>query len=43
MKILLGDLNEKLEREYISKPKICNGKLHEDDNDVRIVNYTTSK
>jgi len=36
MKIMLGDVNEKLEREEISKPKIGNGKLHEynNDNDV---------
>jgi hypothetical protein len=43
MKILFGDLDEKLERNYISKPTIGNRKIHEDNNDngVRIFKYAT--
>jgi len=45
MKILLGDFNAKLEREDVFKLTIGNEGLHQDsnDNDVRIVNLTTSK
>jgi len=44
-KILLGDFNVKVEREYIFKPTVENKSLHQDSNDngVRIVNFTTSK
>jgi len=45
MKILLGDLNEKLWRKYIFKPIIGNNSLHQDntDNNVRTVNFATPK
>jgi hypothetical protein len=45
MKILLGDLNAKVGREYIFKPTIGNESLHENSNDngVRAVNFITSK
>jgi hypothetical protein len=45
MKILLGDLNTKVGREDIFKPKIGNERLHEisNDNGVRVVNFATSK
>jgi hypothetical protein len=45
MKILLGDLNAKVDRENIFKPKIGNEGLHEISNDkrVRVVNFATSK
>jgi hypothetical protein len=45
MKILLGDLNAKVGREYIFKPTIVNESLHEisNDNGVRVVNFATSK
>jgi hypothetical protein len=45
MKILLGDFNAKVGRENIFKPKIGNENSHEinNDNGVRIVNFTTSK
>jgi len=45
MKILLGDLNEKLWRKFIYKPIIGNKSLHQDntDNNVRTVNFATSK
>ena len=45
MQILLGDFNAKVGRENIFKPTIGNESLHEDsnDNDVRIVNFTTSR
>jgi DNA repair ATPase RecN len=45
MKILLGDFNAKLGREDIFKPTIGNESLHEDsnDNEVRVVNFATSK
>jgi exonuclease III len=45
MKILLGDLNSKVDREDIFKPTIENESLHEisNDNGVRVVNFTTSK
>jgi hypothetical protein len=44
-KILLGDFNEKLGREYIFKPTIGNEGLHKDSNDngVKVVNFATSK
>jgi len=42
---MLADFNAKLGREHIFKPTIGNDSLHEDsnDNDVRIVNFATSK
>jgi hypothetical protein len=45
MKILLGDLNAKVGREGICKPTIVNESFHEisNDNEVRIVNFATSK
>jgi hypothetical protein len=45
MKILLGDLNAKVEREDIFKPTIGNENLHviSNDNGVRVVNFATSK
>jgi len=45
MKILLGDLNAKVERENIFKPTIGQQNLHQDSNDngVRLVNFATSK
>jgi hypothetical protein len=45
MKILLGDLNAKVDREDIFKPTIGNQNLHEicNDNGVRLVNFATSK
>jgi hypothetical protein len=45
MKILLGDLNAKVGREYIFKPTMWNENLHEisNDNGVRVVNFATSK
>jgi hypothetical protein len=45
MKILLGDLNAKVDSEDIYKPTIWNESLHEisNDNGVRIVNFATSK
>jgi hypothetical protein len=45
MKILLGDFNEKVGREDISKPTIGNESSHESSNDngVRVVNFATSK
>jgi hypothetical protein len=45
MKILLGDLNAKLGRGDIFKPKTGNENLHQgsNDNTVRIVNLATSK
>jgi hypothetical protein len=45
MKILLEDFNAKLGREETFKPTIGNESLHEDsnDNDVRVVNFATSK
>ena len=42
MKILLGDFNAKEGRENIFKPTIGNESLHQD-NEVRIVNFATSK
>jgi hypothetical protein len=43
MKILVGDLNKKLEKEDIFKPTIGNKSLRQDNNDngVRIVNIAT--
>ncbi|PNF32123.1 hypothetical protein B7P43_G02834 [Cryptotermes secundus] len=45
MKILLGDFNVKVGREYIFKPTIGNESLHEisNDNGVSVVNFATSK
>jgi len=45
MKILLGDFNAKVGRENIFNPTIGNESLHQDsnDNDVRLVNFATSK
>jgi hypothetical protein len=45
MKILLGDLNAKVDREDIFKPTIGSESLHEisNDNGVRVVNFATSK
>ena len=45
MKIILGDFNAKMGRENIFKPTVGNESLHQDsnDNDVRIVNFATSK
>jgi len=45
MKILLGDFNAKLGREYIFKPIIGQESLRQDSNDngFRIVNFATSK
>ena len=45
MKILLGDFNAKVGTEDIFKPIIGQESLHQDNNDngVRIVNFTTSK
>jgi endonuclease/exonuclease/phosphatase family metal-dependent hydrolase len=45
MKILLGDFNAKVGREYIFKPTIGNESLHEitNDNGVRLVNFATFK
>jgi hypothetical protein len=45
MKILLGDVNAKLGKEYIFKLTIGNESLHEISNDsgVRLVNFATSK
>jgi len=42
-KILLGDINAKLGREYISKPTIGQESLHQDSNDnvVILVNFVT--
>jgi len=45
MKMLLGDFNAKVGRENIFKPTIGQESLHQDsnDNEVRLVNFTTSK
>jgi exonuclease III len=45
MKILLGDFNAKVGREDIFKPTIRNESSHEisNDNEVRVVNFATSK
>jgi hypothetical protein len=45
MKILLGNLNAKVGRGDIFKPTIGNENLHEinNDNEVRVVNFVTSK
>jgi exonuclease III len=45
MKILLGDINAKVEREDIFKPIIRNESLCEisKDNGVRVINFATSK
>jgi len=45
MKILLGGFNAKVRRENIFKPTVGNESLHQVDNDngVRLVNFTTSK
>jgi hypothetical protein len=42
---LLGDFNAKAGREDIFKPKIGHERLHEicNDNEVRVVNFATSK
>jgi hypothetical protein len=45
MKILLGDINSKVGRKDIFKPKIENERLHKisNDNGFRVVNYATFK
>jgi hypothetical protein len=45
MKILIRDFNAIVQRENIFKLTIANESLHQDinDNDVRIVNFATSK
>jgi len=45
MKIVLGDINAKVGREYIFKPIIGQESFHQDSNDngVKIVNFVTSK
>jgi hypothetical protein len=45
MIILLGEINAKVRRENIFKPTVGNKSLHQDnnDNEVRIVNFATSK
>jgi hypothetical protein len=45
MKILLGNCNTKVGIENISKPTVVNGISHEinNDNAIRVVNFTTSK
>ena len=45
MKILLGDFNAKVRKEYILKSTIGNKSLHQDSNDngVRIVNLAHQK
>jgi hypothetical protein len=45
MKILLGDFNAKVGREYIFEPTIGNESLHEisNDNRIRLVNFVTCK
>jgi hypothetical protein len=45
MKILLGDLNAKVGREFIFKPTTGNESLHEisNDNGVRVLNFATFK
>jgi hypothetical protein len=45
MKILLGNFNAKVGKEYIFKPTIGNESLHEiiNDNGIRLVNVATSK
>jgi hypothetical protein len=45
MKMLLGDFNVKVGREYVFEPTIGQKSLHQDSNDngVRLVNFTTSK
>jgi len=45
MEIILGDFKAKVGRENIFKPTIGNESLHQvsNDNDVRIVNFATSK
>jgi exonuclease III len=45
MKILIGDFNAKVGREDIFKPIIGNESVHEasNDNEVRVVNFATSK
>jgi hypothetical protein len=45
MKILLGDVHAKLQREDVFKLTIGNVSLHQDSNDggVRVVNFATLK
>jgi len=45
MKFLLGEFNAKVGKENIFRPTIWNENLHQDnnDNDVRTVNFATSK
>jgi hypothetical protein len=42
-KILLGDFNAKVGREYVFKPTIGNEGLNKISNDFRVVNFATSK
>jgi hypothetical protein len=45
MKILLGDFNARVGKEDVVRATVENESLHEisDDNEVRIVNFATSK
>jgi hypothetical protein len=43
MKMLLGDFNVKAGREDIFKPTTWNESLHDISNDMRVVNFATSK
>jgi hypothetical protein len=45
IKIILGDLNAKLGREYVFKPTVGNESLYEisNDNGVRVINFAASK
>jgi hypothetical protein len=45
MKIMLGDINAKMGRDYIFKPTIGNEGVHEESNDngFRTVYFATSK
>jgi hypothetical protein len=45
MKIVSADFNAKVERENIFKPTLENESIHQvrNDNDVKIINFATSK